>query len=68
MKTDSPRTEINMAKIPADSNVGGILFVVGSMAVFLVGIPSLRYLLPAAALLGCGIALALHFIHRGFRH
>jgi hypothetical protein len=30
--------------------------------IFLIGIPALRYFLPAAIVLGCGVALTIHFI------
>jgi len=33
------------------------------MVIFLIGIPVLRYLFPAAVVLGCGVAIVLHFIH-----
>ena len=33
-----------------------------SMAIFLIGIPALRYFLPAAILLGGAVALIIHFI------
>jgi len=32
------------------------------MVIFLIGIPVLRYLFPAAVVLGCGVAIVLHFI------
>jgi hypothetical protein len=38
------------------------LFAVISVLVFLVGIPALRYFFPAAIVLGCGVALIIHFI------
>jgi hypothetical protein len=62
MKVDVPRAEIDIARIPADGNIGGMLFAVGSTAIFLIGIPEIRYIFPAAIVLGCGIALVLHFI------
>jgi hypothetical protein len=31
------------------------------MAIFLIGIPAIRYVFPAAIVLGCGVALVLHF-------
>jgi len=32
------------------------------MLIFLIGIPAIRYVFPAAVLVGCGVALLLHFI------
>ena len=40
------------------------LFALGSMLIFLIGIPRLRYFFVAALILGFGIALILRFIHR----
>ncbi len=57
------RADIDMAKIPADGNVGGIIFAVGTMVIFLVGVPAIRDIFPAAIALGCGVAFVLHFIH-----
>jgi hypothetical protein len=61
MQDCAPYAEINMAKVPADANIGGIIFAVGTMVIFFWGIPLVRYLFPAAIVLGSGIALALHF-------
>jgi len=33
-----------------------------SAAIFLIGIPAIRYVFPAAVVLGCGVAIVLHFI------
>jgi hypothetical protein len=62
MKESTPSPEINMAKIPGGAGVAGAIFAVGSMVVFLIGIPALRYIFPSAIALGCGIATVLHFI------
>jgi hypothetical protein len=51
-----------MAKIPGGTGVAVVIFAVGSTVVFLIGIPALRYIFPAAIALGCGIAIVLHFI------
>ena len=63
MRNESPRVEINLAKIPADGNIGGLIFALGTAAIFLIGIPAIRYMFPAAIVAGCGIAFLLHFIH-----
>jgi hypothetical protein len=62
MQDNLPYAEINLAKVPADGNVGGVLFAVGTVVIFFWGIPLVRYLFPAAIVLGCGIAVVLHFI------
>ena len=62
MKEEIPRAEINIAKIPGGGGVAGAIFGIGSMVIFLIGIPALRYTFPAAIALGCGVAIALHFV------
>ena len=54
--------EINASKLPVDGNIGGIIFAASTVIIFYWGIPLLRYMFPAAVLLGCGIALLLHFV------
>lgn len=63
MKEESPRAEINMAKIPVSGGIAGLIFAIGTMAIFVIGIPAIRYMLPASLVLGCGIAAFLHFRH-----
>ncbi len=65
MKDEIPRPEINMASIRVDGGFVGLIFVLGTMAIFIVGIPAIRCMLPVSAVLGCGVALVLHFRHRG---
>jgi hypothetical protein len=62
MQDHLPYAEINVAKVPADGNVGGMIFAIATVMIFFWGIPLVRYLLPAAIVLGCGVALVLHFI------
>jgi hypothetical protein len=62
MEDVAPYAEINVAKVPADGNIGGMIFAVGTMVIFFWGIPLLRYMFPAAIVLGCGIAGILHFV------
>jgi hypothetical protein len=57
----APLPQINVSKIPGSGGVAGALFAVISMTIFLIGIPALRYFLPAAIALGGGVALAIHF-------
>ncbi len=56
--------EINLAKIPVDGNIGGMIFAAATVIIFLLGIPLIRYLFPAAIVSGCGIALILRLIRR----
>ena len=62
MREDTERPQINMSKITVGGGIAGAIFAVGSTVIFLTGIPVLRYIFPAAVVLGCGLALALHFI------
>jgi hypothetical protein len=62
MKDTIPHAEINAAKVPVDGNVGGMIFAASTVIIFLLGIPLLRYLFPAAIVSGCVIAFILHFI------
>jgi hypothetical protein len=62
MKDNAPSPQINVSKIAGGGGIAGAIFAVGSMAIFLIGIPALRYMFPAAILLGCGVALVLRFI------
>ena len=62
MPDGSPSPQINVSKIPGGGGIAGTLFAVISTVIFLIGIPALRYFLPAAIILGCGVALIIHFI------
>jgi hypothetical protein len=55
-----PGPQINLAKIPVGGGIAGAIFAIGSTAIFLIGIPALRYFLPAAVILGGGVALLIH--------
>ena len=54
--------QINVSKIEAGGGIAGTIFTLASMLIFLIGIPALRYFLPAAILLGLVVALVIHFI------
>ncbi len=60
MREDNSTPQINMSKMPVGVGIAGGIFTVASMVIFLVGIPALRYFLPAAAVLGGAVALAIH--------
>ena len=63
MPENVPSPQINVSKIQGGGGAAGSLFAIISMLIFLIGIPALRYFLPAAIVLGGGVALAIHF-HR----
>ena len=59
MEENAPRPQINASKMVVGGGIAGVIFTVGSMLIFLIGIPVLRYLFPAAIVLGCAVALIL---------
>jgi hypothetical protein len=64
MKDNTSHAEINAAKVPVDGNMGGVIFAASTVIIFLLGIPLVRYLFPAAIVAGGAIAFILHFIRR----
>jgi len=62
MQEDTPNPQINVSKIPVSGGAAGAFVAIGSMAIFLIGLPVLRYMFPAAVILGCVVALVLHFM------
>ena len=62
MSESTPSPQINVSKIVAGGGIAGAIFTVSSTLIFLIGIPALRYFLPAAIVLGCGVAAIIHFI------
>jgi len=61
MPEDTPRPQINSAKLRIGGGIAGAIFTIGSMLIFLIGIPAIRCVFPAAILVGCGVALLLRF-------
>lgn len=55
---------ITMHKIPGGAGFPGLVFTIGVLAVFLMGIPALTYFLAFASALGIGFAVMLRFIPR----
>lgn len=55
------RPEIDIAQIKVGGGVAGLIFTIGSMWIFLVGIPALWYFLALAIAAGAGVAVALRF-------
>lgn len=62
MKEDTSNPQINASRIPIGGGIAGAFCAAASMVIFLIGIPVLRYLFPAAVILGCGVAIVLHFM------
>ena len=58
------RPQINASRIAFGAGVAGAIFTLGSMLIFLTGLPMLWYMFPAAIILGCVIALILRFARR----
>jgi hypothetical protein len=52
----------NASKLIVGGGFVGAIFAIGSAAIFLVGVPILRVIFPAAIVLGVGIALVFHFM------
>jgi hypothetical protein len=64
MSEGSPTPQINVSKIPGGTGIAGALFAIGSMLIFLFGVPRIRYFFIAAIILGCGIAFVMRFVRR----
>src|ERR1700722_15428825 len=64
MSEGAPTPQINVSKIPGGTGIAGALFALGSMLIFLVGVPRLQYFFVGAIILGGGIALVLRFVRR----
>ena len=62
MRESAPLPQINISKMPVGGGIAGGIVAFASTVICLVGIPALRYFLPAAAILGGGVALAIHFM------
>ncbi len=58
---DVQNPQINSARIPVAGNIAGVMFVIGAIGICFTGIPLVRVLLPAAIVVGGGVALALRF-------
>jgi len=62
MPEDPQNPQINISKIRVGGGIIGTIFTVGCMLIFLIGLPVLWYIFPTAIVLGCAVALALHFV------
>jgi len=58
----TPNPQINISKIPVSGGIGGAIIALSMVSIILIGIPVLWYVVPAVIALGCGVALAFHFI------
>jgi hypothetical protein len=59
-----PHPGINISQIRFGGGFAGLIFAMGSVAIFLAGMPELWYFLAAALALGSAFALALRAVHR----
>jgi hypothetical protein len=66
--TEPAAPQINVSKIPGGAGFAGALFAISSVVIFLIGIPILKFFLPAAIILGIGIMYLIHFVRRRFPH
>ncbi len=64
MREDNPNPQINVSKIVVGGGIAGAIFTIGSMSIFLTGLPLLWFMFPAALVVGSGVALLLHLSHR----
>ncbi|HEV2399550.1 MAG TPA: hypothetical protein VGS27_21580 [Candidatus Sulfotelmatobacter sp.] len=55
---------INMHKLPVGGGFIGILFAIGSAAIFILGFPTLWYFVAFSAGLGVAIAFLIQFLHQ----
>ena len=62
MSEGTSNPQINMSKLAVGGGIAGAIFAAGSMMIFLIGIPAIRYIFPAAVVLGGGVAVILHFM------
>jgi hypothetical protein len=64
MREDNQSPQINMSKMQSGGGIAGAMFALISTVIFLFGIPALWFFLPAAIVLGCGVALIIRFTRR----
>jgi hypothetical protein len=55
---------ITMHKLPVGAGFAGLVFTVGSTAIFLIGLPTLWYFVAGAVALGIGFAGVLRLTER----
>jgi hypothetical protein len=59
---------INISRIRVGGDLGGVVFVVGTVVCLLVGLPELRGFFTGALGAGTGLAVAMAWWHRGHEH
>ena len=64
MRNTEPHQGITMHRIRFGGGVAGMVFTVGSMLIFLLGVPVLWYFFAGAVALGVGFAAVLHRVRR----
>jgi hypothetical protein len=62
MKDSDLHPGITMHKIPVSGGVG-LIFTLGSVAIFLAGFPAFWYVIMLAVVMGIAFAIVLHFVH-----
>jgi hypothetical protein len=60
---NNPQSVINMSNIQVGGGIVGFVFSVGTVSIFLAGIPALRWFPVGAIAMGSIISLALHVFH-----
>jgi hypothetical protein len=61
---EGPHAEINMSQIRVGGGIPGFLFAAGTVYIFFVGVPALRWFLAGAIAAGSVISIALRLFHR----
>ncbi|HET9695501.1 MAG TPA: hypothetical protein VFP40_01460 [Terriglobales bacterium] len=61
---ETPRPDINLSQIKVGGTVGGLIFAVGSMTIFLVGVQGLWLFLVGAIALGAAFASIFYLVRR----
>ena len=52
-----------MSEIQVSGDIPELIFALATALIFFLGIPAILWIFPAAVVLGCGIAVLLHFIN-----
>ncbi len=59
-----PQTAINVSNIQVGGGIVGLVFSIGTVSIFLAGIPSLRWFPVGAVAMGSIVSVALHVFHQ----
>ena len=63
MKDNDLHPGITIHNMPVGGGIPGLIFTIGSIAIFLIGFPLFWYILALAIVLGVVIAVILHHVH-----